>query len=66
MDTPIQCWAKEPAARPTFTQVYQRVSAIMPDTMKVVQAWEEDGGLGVSVNDLIAVIDGRCSTRSIF
>lgn len=55
----MQCWAQEPAARPTFTQVYQRVSAIMPDTMKVVQAWDEDGGLVVSVNDLIAVIDGR-------
>ncbi|XP_050726057.1 activated Cdc42 kinase Ack-like isoform X2 [Eriocheir sinensis] len=58
-DLLLECWALEPAARPTFTQVYQRVSAIMPDTMKVVQGWEEDGGLGVSVNDLIAVIDGR-------
>lgn len=56
----VQCWAQDPAARPTFGQAYQRVSAIMPDMMKVVQAWEEEGGLAVSVNDLVAVIDGRC------
>lgn len=65
-ECPVQCWAKDPAERPTFVQVYQRVSAIMPDTMKVVQAWEEDGGLAVTVNDVIAVIDGRCVNGSIF
>ncbi|XP_063841302.1 uncharacterized protein LOC135089551 isoform X2 [Scylla paramamosain] len=55
----LECWAQDPSARPTFGQVYQRVSAIMPDTLKVVQVWEEEGGLGVQVNDVVAVIDGR-------
>lgn len=62
----LQCWEQDPAARPTFGQVYQRVSAIMPDTMKVVQAWEEEGGLGVNVNDVVAIIDGKYVTRSGF
>ncbi|MPC85217.1 Activated CDC42 kinase 1 [Portunus trituberculatus] len=55
----LECWAQDPSSRPTFGQVYQRVSAIMPDTLKVVQVWEEEGGLGVQVNDVVAVIDGR-------
>ncbi|KAG7170612.1 Activated CDC42 kinase 1-like 1 [Homarus americanus] len=57
-DLLLQCWSHEPGERPTFTQIYERVAAIMPHVMRALQMWDEEGRLKVEVDDLLVVIDG--------
>lgn len=57
-DLLLQCWSHDPSERPTFSQIYERVAAIMPHVMKAMQPWDEEGRLKVEVGDLIVIIDG--------
>nr|XP_045606362.1 uncharacterized protein LOC123763283 isoform X2 [Procambarus clarkii] len=57
-DLLLQCWSHDPNERPTFSQIYEHVAAIMPHVMKAMQPWDEEGRLKVEVDDLIVVIDG--------
>ncbi|KAK7071910.1 ATP binding [Halocaridina rubra] len=55
----LQCWSHTPSARPPFSQIYERVAVIMPNVMKALQPFEEEGRMKVDVNDFIIIINGR-------
>ncbi|KAK3860468.1 hypothetical protein Pcinc_033481 [Petrolisthes cinctipes] len=57
-DLLLQCWQREPEKRPTFVQIYEKVSSLMPSVMKVMQMFEEEGRLKVEAGELVAIIDG--------
>ncbi|XP_071543450.1 uncharacterized protein Ack isoform X2 [Panulirus ornatus] len=57
-DLLLQCWSHDPGERPTFSQIYEHVAALMPCVMKALQPLDEEGRLKVEVEDLIVVIDG--------
>ncbi|XP_065341081.1 activated Cdc42 kinase Ack isoform X2 [Cloeon dipterum] len=55
----LQCWAKLPADRPTFKEMYEYSLRTCPDVMKAAVAFEEEGKLSLSPGDSIVIIDGR-------
>lgn len=54
-----QCWQREPEKRPTFAQIYEKVSSLMPCVMRALQSFEEEGRLKVEAGELVVIIDGR-------
>lgn len=54
----IQCWASDPALRPTFFHL-QHLLSERPEEMKALQKFEEEGKLSLEIDDRVVVLDGR-------
>jgi len=58
----LQCWAKDPADRPTFAALRAYLSESFPTEMRALQAFHEDNEpskLTLEEGEKIVVIDGR-------
>lgn len=55
----LQCWAKVPADRPTFSALREYLSQSLPPVMKAINRFEEAGKMSVETRDQIIVIEGR-------
>ncbi|GLV34191.1 Activated Cdc42 kinase [Carabus blaptoides fortunei] len=55
----LQCWAREPAERPTFAAIKEFLRKTMPPVMKAVDKFEEADKMQIVLGDAIAIIDGR-------
>lgn len=55
----LQCWAREPAERPTFAAIKEFLRKTMPPVMKAVDKFDEADKMQIVQGDAIAIIDGR-------
>ncbi|XP_026273793.2 activated Cdc42 kinase Ack isoform X2 [Frankliniella occidentalis] len=55
----LQCWAKVPADRPTFSALREYLSQSIPHNMKALNRFEEAGKMTIERGDQIIVIEGR-------
>ncbi|XP_059475448.1 activated Cdc42 kinase Ack isoform X2 [Neocloeon triangulifer] len=55
----LECWAKVPAERPTFREIYDYFLSICPPVMRATQPYEEEGRLKLAYDDPIVIIEGK-------
>ncbi|KAF4521875.1 hypothetical protein B566_EDAN008407 [Ephemera danica] len=55
----LQCWAKNPAERPSFVSLKEFLLQSFPPIMRATQSYEEEGKLALKPGDSIVIIDGR-------
>ncbi|RUS86931.1 hypothetical protein EGW08_005336 [Elysia chlorotica] len=60
----LQCWAHKPSDRPSFSALKDLLSELIPENVKAIQDFNEEGKLALTEGDLITVIDGRVYLRN--
>ncbi|XP_014230636.1 activated CDC42 kinase 1 isoform X2 [Trichogramma pretiosum] len=55
----MRCWAREPCERPSFAELKEALTSMVPPVMKALSRFEEPERLQIDQGDQIAIIDGR-------
>ncbi|XP_044012372.1 uncharacterized protein LOC122855227 isoform X2 [Aphidius gifuensis] len=55
----LRCWARDPAERPTFAQLKDTLTGILPTVMKALNRFDEPDKMHIENGDQIVIIDGR-------
>ncbi|KAJ8668984.1 hypothetical protein QAD02_000243 [Eretmocerus hayati] len=55
----LQCWARDPAERPTFAALKESLTGMVPAVMKALNRFDEPEKMQIEQGDQIVIIDGR-------